>query len=396
MIKSYRALLYLALVLALPILGCGLLTGQSPAEEPTTAPQPTDTLAPQPTATDVPPTDTPQPQPTATQAAQATQPPQDSPETKEPLPTLPGGISSEAALSSTTYTHPQGFVSLRPPQGWEITDDEASTSIEAPDGSGFIYVQVTNTGYALDASAFTTFVENRDLNFFTGFDDYVEIGQDVDTETGVASITKNLSFEGTPQTVITVYDQYDAIIYTYDFWSDDENLDAYSDLYTRLIDTIDVDPSAAAEQDEYYWIYTFTGPDALFTIDVPTPWRYEQTEGDFAIVDTFYAPDDHAVIQNITYDDGTEISRSQAGAFALELLRDYYATDINILGDQVQPDGSERLIWTSPGGEYSGTSFLETRGTTFLLFTTMYDDAFEDVYLETLDYTIGTYEVPES
>jgi hypothetical protein len=62
----------------------------------------------------------------------------------------------------------------------------------------------------------------------------------------------------------------------------------------------------------------------------------------------------------------------------------------------VQPDGSERLIWSSPSGDYSGTSFLETRGTTFLLFTTMYDNPYEDYYLETLNYTIGTYEVPES
>ncbi|HZD11057.1 MAG TPA: hypothetical protein VE553_06920 [Candidatus Binatia bacterium] len=401
MFRSFRALLFLILVLALPTLACGLTGGAEPtaAPAPTEAPvQPTDTPQPQPTATEVPsvptdvPTEVPEVEPTATLGLAGAP-------TKEALPTLEsddGGVVSDIELDSTPYTQPDGSFALNPPLGWDISNDEGSASIEAPDGTGFIYVQVTDTGYGLDADAFTSFVENRDLNFFTGFDDYVEVAQEVDTDTRVASVTKNLTFDGVPQTVISLYDQYDAIIYTYDFWSDDANVDAYSDLYSQVVDTIQVNTSAAAEQTEYNWVYTFTGPSNLFTIEVPTPWRYERTEGDNAMVDTFYSPDEHAIIQNIAYDDGTETSRSQAGAFALELLRSYYATDIRIQSDQVQPDGSERLIWSSPSGDYSGTSFLETRGTTFLLFTTMYDNPYEDYYLETLNYTIGTYEVPES
>ncbi len=403
MFRSFRALLFFIVVLALPTLACGLGGGEEPTAAATIAPteappQATDTAVPQPTATDVPPTPTDVPtvepigEPTPTQGLPGAP-------TKEALPTLDagnGGTVSTIELASAPYTQPDGSFSLNPPAGWEITNDEGSASIEAPDGSGFIYVQITDTGIGLDAAGFTNFVEYRDLNFFTGFDNYVEVSQEIDTDTRVASVTKNLSFEGVPQTVITLYDQYDAIIYTYDFWSDDANVDAYSDLYSRLVDTIQVDTTAAAEQVEYNWVYTFTGPNNLFTIEVPTPWRYEQTEGENTLVDTFYSPDDHAVIQNITYDDGTETSRSQAGALALELLRSFYATDINIQSDEVQPDGSERLIWNSPSGDYSGTSFFETRGTTFLLFTTMYDNPFEAFYLETLNYTIETYEIPES
>lgn len=405
MFRSFRAFFLFIALLALTTIACGL-AGSDP--EPTEAPaEPAATATDEvlPTATDAPPT------PTEAPVEEPTEEPTEEPAieptatlglpgapTKEPLPTLEagsGGAVSSVELDSTVYTQPDSSFSLNPPVGWEVTSDDGSASIESPDGSGFIYVQVTNTGYSLDATAFTNFVENRDLNFFTGFDDYVEVAQEVDTDSRVASVTKNLTFEGIPQTVITLYDQYDNIIYTYDFWSDDVNIDAYSDLYSGLVDTIQVDPEAASEQLEYNWVYTFTGPGDLFTIEVPTPWRYERTEGDNAIVDTFYAPDDHAVIQNIAYDDGTETSRSQAGAFALELLRSYYASDIRIHSDEVQPDGSERLIWSSPSGDYSGTSFLETRGTTFLLFTTMYDNPFEEYYLDTLNYTIETYEVPE-
>jgi len=402
MFRSFRALLLFMLVLALPTLACGLTggaepTAAAPTEAPTEAPPlPTDTAEPEPTATELAPTPTGVPtqepvvEPTATQGLPGAP-------TKEALPTIASGPAvSTIELADTPYTQPDGSFTLNPPAGWEITSDEGSASIEAPDGSGFIYVQITDTGYGLDATGFTNFVVNRDLNFFTGFDNYVQISQEIDTDTRVASVTKNLTFDGVPQTIITLYDQYEAIIYTYDFWSDDANVDAYSDLYSRLVDTIQVNTTAAAEQVEYNWVYTFTGPNNLFNIEVPTPWRYESTEGENALVDTFYSPDDHAVIQNITYDDGTETSRSQAGAFALELLRSYYATDIRIQSDEVQPDGSERLIWNSPGGDYSGTSFFETRGTTFLLFTTMYDNPFEEFYLETLNYTIETYEVPES
>jgi hypothetical protein len=78
-----------------------------------------------------------------------------------------------------------------------------------------------------------------------------------------------------------------------------------------------------------------------------------------------------------------------------EWLKDAYAEDIRFLDDQMQVGGSERLRWASAGSGVSGISFLHTRGTTFLLFTTIVDDGFEDVYMETLEYTISSYAIPE-
>jgi hypothetical protein len=127
---------------------------------------------------------------------------------------------------------------------------------------------------------------------------------------------------------------------------------------------------------------------------VPESWLYEFTYEEVVAVDTFYSPDDHALIENIVYDDGEEVSKSEAGAFALELLREFYAEDIRITDDQVQPDGSERLIWNSPSGEYTGWSFFETRGTTFLLFTLIYDNAYEDIYFDVLNDVVETYDIP--
>ena len=61
---------------------------------------------------------------------------------------------------------------------------------------------------------------------------------------------------------------------------------------------------------------------------------------------------------------------------------------------QVQSDGRERLTWFDGDGGYSGISVFETRGTTFLLFTVLWDDPFEDIYFDALDYTINSYVNP--
>jgi hypothetical protein len=278
--------------------------------------------------------------------------------------------------------------------GWRVEETVASVSIAPDDESGFIYLQATNTGYQLPPEAFQNFVRAREDNFYGGFNNYLERDFSIDAGIGLATVLKEMIFQGVPQRVISYYHQQGQVIFTVDFWADEEKVDLYFPTYEVIFDQIMVDASVAEDDDLYFWITTFTGPGNLFTIGVPLAWRYEQSVGETTVVDTFFSPDDHAVIQNITYDEGLPISKSQAGELALELLRNYYATDIRITSDEVQPDGSERLIWNSPGGDYSGASFFETRGTTFLLFTVMYDNPFEDIYLDVLNYTIGSYDVP--
>lgn len=378
--KSHRWKTFAGLGVLILLVGmaCNLATQTAATEPPPSVPPPA------PTETSEPPEPTPTlrpPKPTPT------------PRALEAEPTPASGVLFE--LSQEPYVHPQGIFELYPPVGWDVTaEDDGSALFEAPDFTGAILVQVTNTGYALDPVAFENFVDARDVNFFSVYDGYEEVDRQIDADNGTATVVKRLLFDDVPQTVVTYYDQHDQVIYVLDFWADEDLFDAYADGYDAFFDEVTIDTQAAADQDLYLWIMTFTGPADLFTIEVPTSWRYEMAEGDFAIVDTFYSPDEHAVIQNIAYDDGEPISKSEAGAFALELLKTYYADDIKITDDQVQPDGSERLTWNSPSGDFSGISFFESRGTTFLLFTVMYDNPFEDIYLDVLDYTISTYQVP--
>jgi len=149
---------------------------------------------------------------------------------------------------------------------------------------------------------------------------------------------------------------------------------------------------------------TFTDQNDLYSIEVPADWTYEQTydaENNNYYIDTFTSPDGGAVIENIVYDDGKPFTGNQKSKFALYLLNTFYSStgkegDIRVSDDRIMKDGSERLTWTSKGGGYSGISFLEIRnnGTTFLFFTVDWGNDVEDVYWDTLDYVINSYQVP--
>jgi hypothetical protein len=150
-------------------------------------------------------------------------------------------------------------------------------------------------------------------------------------------------------------------------------------------------------------LVTFTDQNDYFAIDVPGDWTYAQTvdeDGNDYYIDTFTAPDELALVESIVYDDGTAFSGNQKATFALYLLNTFYSNtgqegDIRVSEDQIMDDGSERLIWTSRGGEYSGISFLETRGsTTFLFFTVEWVNSAEDQYLDTLNAVIESYHIP--
>lgn len=374
---ALKPLLWLTVFVVIVGLACNAASAPpaTPTLEPTNPPPPTQTTAPPP----------------------AEAPTKAPPPTKAPAPTdIPPSPPATKAfeLDTVLFKHPDGLFELYPPAGWTAEPDTGSVSFSDPTNVGFIYLQVTNTGTELDMTAFERFADAREANFFATYDDYVQTEREVYPDTAVISIVKEIDLDGVPQTILTVYDKKGSVIYAIDFWADTAEFERYIDGYLEVFDTINVDSSVAAQQEVYYWVFTFTGPNGLFEIKVPSSWRYERSEGDTAIVDTFYSPDEHAVIQNITYDDGTAISKSVAGQFALQLLRSYYASDIRITGDKVQPDGSERLTWNSPSGDYSGVSFLETRGTTFLMFTVMYDNPYKQTYIDTLDYVISTYAVP--
>ena len=148
---------------------------------------------------------------------------------------------------------------------------------------------------------------------------------------------------------------------------------------------------------------TFTDQNEYFQIDLPGDWTHTQdvdAQDNYWYWDVFTAPDGHAKLESIVYDDGTAWTGSQNGKQALYLLNKFYSNtgaegDIRISNDSIQKDGSERLTWSSRGADYSGVSFFEVRNrTAFLMLTAWWDDEYADQYGDTLDGIISSYRTP--
>jgi len=194
--------------------------------------------------------------------------------------------------------------------------------------------------------------------------------------------------------VHTIYNQMEQAVFVMDFWLEEDEVQQYTSLFEQVFGSIELDRAPVSQFPLYGIVYTFTAKDDLFELPVPVPWAYDREEEPNVVVDTFYSPDEHAVIQNITYDEGTQFSSSTIRGIAMELLRTLYAEGIKIVDETDMPDGSVRLIWDSPTGDYSGISFYETRRTAFLMITLMYDSPYEDLYLPVMTELIANYHVP--
>jgi hypothetical protein len=164
-----------------------------------------------------------------------------------------------------------------------------------------------------------------------------------------------------------------------------------------------VAPTTGANDANDSGLVSFTDQNNYFVIDLPSDWTHSQevdSENNYWYWDVFTAPDGHAKVENVVYDDGTAWTGSKNGQQALYLLNTLYSStgaegDIRISNDSIQKDGSERLTWSSRGGSYAGVSFFEVRNrTAFLMFTTWWDNDYADKYSTVLDDVISSYRLP--
>lgn len=146
-------------------------------------------------------------------------------------------------------------------------------------------------------------------------------------------------------------------------------------------------------------LVTFTDQNKYFSIQVPGDWAHTQDvdkKNNYWYWDVIKSPDGHAAVESVVFDDGTPWTGTQNGKQALYMLNTFYSKtgkegDIRISDDSIQPDKSERLTWTSKGGNYSGVSFFEVHGTAFLMFTTWWDNPYADQYRTVLDNVVSSY-----
>ncbi len=376
--KAYpvnRGLLAL-LALALAALACGGGNAQ-----PTETAKPRPTQRPQATATEVEAEPTDRPDPT---------------NVPDPDPTQATGTGSDFSVSADAYRHPSGAFSINLPVGWEIDERDSSIFLLSPDKVVAIEISFVNAGAPLDEGSLNSFIQAVEENWFATYANYAAADPEAQGD-GSIGVAKTLELEdGTPQTVFSYYWQAGQVVYEQDFWVNTDQYDAYLDGLLEVANSMTTDATAGEAADPYGVTYTFTGPDNLFEFSVPYAWLYVPSEGDNSLVAVFTSPDGLSYIENITYDDGETVSKSEAGAFARFLLQDYYEVDdIVVTDDQTQSDGSERLNWYSPALGVDGTSFFETRGTTFLLLTWVVDSPAFDQFFPVWENLVSTYVVPE-
>jgi hypothetical protein len=299
-------------------------------------------------------------------------------------------------IDSNVYVHPSGIFSFNPPVGWSVDETDSDVLMVSPDGKGTLYFSATNAGIELDTPSFENFIYAREANFFGGRPDYVEQDYQIN-DAGTAIVKKTFSFDNIPQYVFTFYLKGGQGLFAFDFWADADAAEAYNPGYVEIANSINFDGTNVVDFAPYNFIYTYTDPNGLFEFQVPTGWTYAYDEGENYYTDTFTSPDGQSLIENITYDDGTPTSKTQAGALARLILNEGYtngANDIRVIDDKVQPDGSERLTWESRSGGFSGQSFFETRGTTFLMLTYLVTDGYGDIYGPVWENTLSTYAIP--
>ncbi len=159
-------------------------------------------------------------------------------------------------------------------------------------------------------------------------------------------------------------------------------------------------PTANQNSETTSDLVVFVDKNNLAQFEVPGDWEYSQSDVEGGYVDSFASPDGNALMENFVYDDGTSFTGGQNGKAALYLLHRYYSAtgkegDIKVISDAVQADGSERLVWTSRSGGFSGVSFFEVRNrTTFLMLTGKWVNETEETYLPIVNHTIETYRIP--
>jgi hypothetical protein len=341
----------------------------------------------------------------ATEAPAATDAPKSLPTaeaTAEPAQSLPtkAPVSSAAApfeLDSNVYSHKSGAFSFNPPAGWTVDESNSGVVMTSPDQKASLVFTVTNTGEELDSKGVDNFIKATEANFFSGRPDYVQVDSQTN-DAGTTLVKKTFTFNDVPQYVFTIYMKGGPAMFAFDFWADQDVADSYTQSFMDLAGTINYDGTKAADLPIYGDTYTFTDKNNTFQFDVPLAWTYSYDEGTNYYNDTFTSPDSNSLIDSIAYDDGTTTSKAQAGDLALQILNKWYtngANDIKITGDKVQSDGSERLTWTSKKGGYSGQSFFETRGTTFLMLSWIVGNGYEEMFGPVFDNTLATYSIPQ-
>lgn len=314
--------------------------------------------------------------------------------TKPPKPT-----ATEAAfeLNAEAFVHSSGAFTVNLPQDWEVKERDDGVYAHAADGQAALDISFTNVGIEFNEAMFTNYIDAVEANWFSTYTDYA--ARDPETQAdGSLLLAKTISLESDTWMILSYYWHADTVVYEQDFWVLADQYEAYIDSLLAVANSMKTDVDEAAQAPLYTFRYEFTGPEDMFTFEVPCGWTYKHSEDESEagrlVTDAWTAPDRQSVVESLLYDSGEQISKSAAGWMSLQLLKKFYASDLKITDDKVQSDGSERLTWHSAEKGYGGMTFFEVRGTAFLFQSWYAVDDYADLYQPVWTELVSSYTVP--
>ncbi|MCC7119343.1 MAG: hypothetical protein IT310_12530 [Anaerolineales bacterium] len=144
----------------------------------------------------------------------------------------------------------------------------------------------------------------------------------------------------------------------------------------------------------------------LYQFELSGDWTYEASDLGNAVysdvymyADTWRAPDKSALIEGIAgTSQGFDFDGTTSTRVALDLLNYYYSYtgkegDIRITKTSTAQDGSTQFNWVSKGGDYSGISWFEIRGSrTFLMWTVNWSNTADQSRIDEVDNAVNTYQ----
>lgn len=321
------------------------------------------------------------------------------PATVQPL-SIPADATAATPLAKTSqpadselveFDHPQKLFSLLIPAGWKIKEEESFATFTAPDETASILAAVENTGIPLDETAFTNYISNTEKNNFSHLKDYKQEEAKLDNRLGIATVRSQFFLANEAQALSSFYIRKKNIIITMRLQAYRSESSKLEKLFDQVMNSAKFDLDKASGLIPYNMVYDFAHPMNVFSMKIPTSWRYIREEfTNFAIV-RFYSPDELAWIENLTYDDGKAIQPNQAFTITTNLVWELFAKDLRISEMKPQPDGSTRWVWRSERNNIQGTTFYEIRGTKFLMLSLITKKEVEEVIAPLFNTIIQNY-----
>ena len=132
---------------------------------------------------------------------------------------------------------------------------------------------------------------------------------------------------------------------------------------------------------------TYTSPENLFTLEIPSDWTFEEdtTTVENGVVEIYTSPDGYAAVQVVVAEVLADTSAVLKGEYTLDYLKRLNGDDLRVGTDVSLDDGRERLDWWSDANLTSGSAYFDMQDTSLFFFNLAYEEKYEDDYLPVLE-----------